>query len=68
MRRFLNYWKYYFEPDYKLVKQLAYESSCQHFKNVFCPTIDEQLAYQRAYAIQFRHNYAKNRLSAEVLQ
>jgi hypothetical protein len=65
IKRLISYFKFYNEPDYKLVKDLAVKSSSNHFRNVFCPSIDEQLAYQRAYIIQFRHNYAKIKLKEQ---
>lgn len=61
--RLISYLKFYNEPKSKLVRELAADASRKHFKNVFCPTIDEQLAFQRAFTVQFRHNYAKIKLS-----
>lgn len=64
MKKLIAYIKHYNEPSEKVIRQLAQESSKNHFKNVFCPSIDEQIAYQRAFRIAYRHQYAKNRLSA----
>ena len=59
LKKFITYIKYYNEPKHSYVRDLAYPASCEYFRGMFCPSIDEQLAFQRAYISEFRHNYAK---------
>ena len=60
-----KYLKYYFEPDNKMVRNLAYLSHVEYFKNKFCPDIMDMVAYQRAYVSNFRHAYATNKIKLE---
>ena len=65
MKRLIKYLKYSNEVDSKLVRKLAYESSCEYFKDKFCPSIDEQIKYQQTYITMFKHNYAVSKLNHE---
>lgn len=61
----IKYLKYYFEPDSKMVRALAYESHKKYFKGTFCPDIMDMVRYQRAYVSNFRHAYATNKINLD---
>ncbi len=61
----IKYIKYYLEPDSKMVRQLAFESAREHFKNkkhVNLDFIRDFQEYQRGYISAYRSSYAKNKI------
>lgn len=65
MKRFITYLKYFYEPKWKDVQELALESWRQYI--IGKPRIydmDFCRAYQRGFISQYRHNYAMNRLES----
>ena len=66
MRRFIKYLKYCYEPDDKMVRQLALESWRQYIiGKARIYDMDFCRAYQRGFNSQFRHNYAIEKLKSE---
>ena len=76
MLRLLKYIKYYFEPDSKEVRKLAYAAAKKFYnvplRNDFDPyprvsdydrRREDFLRYQRAFNDRYRHDYAKNKLN-----
>lgn len=60
-----KYIKYYFEPNSRMVRKLAYDSHVEYFQDKFCPDIMDMVHYQRTYVSTFRHTYATNKIKLE---
>jgi hypothetical protein len=63
IKKVIDYIKAYNEPDYKMVRSLAFESAKTYYKNKQKTAVEFQ-SYQRGYVSAYRSKYAKTKLDS----
>lgn len=62
IKKITKYMKYYFEPDSKTIRKMAFDSAKEYY--IGKPkTVVQFQAYQRGYVSGYRHTYATSKLN-----